>query len=128
MARDNKAIQRIVTRTINGNLDRKQAAELLKVSVRTIHNYERKFVEDGPDGLLDHRAGHYRKINPEEEMKIVACKLDCPDRSARWIRDRLNLNVSVETVRQVLLKYHLNHMSIQSRSRSSTSSYRWGPF
>ena len=128
MASNNKAIAKIVVRRMNGTLDRKQAAKLLGVSVRTIHNYVRKFVDDGPDGLLDHRAGHYRKIHPEQEMKIVACKLDRPDRSARWIRDRLKLTVSVETVRQVLLKYHLNHMSIQPRSRLSTSSYRWDPF
>ena len=128
MARDKRAIEKIVVRVMSGSLDRKQAAKLVGVSVRTIHNYMRKFVDDGPDGLLDHRGGHYRKVDPEQEMKIVACKLDRPDRSARWIRDRLKLPVSVETVRQILLRHQLSHIRLQPRSRLETNYYKWDPF
>jgi hypothetical protein len=53
----------------------------------------------GAAGLIDHRRGIYRKVTPEIEKQIVQCKLQKPERSARWIRNRLKLAVSVETVR-----------------------------
>jgi len=123
-----QAVRKSIRRVINGNLARKDAAKLLRVSLRTVHNYVRKFLDHGPEGLLDHRRGHFRKIGPEQEVRIVACKLDGPGRSARWIRDRLKLAVSVEAVRQVLLKHELNKISSQPRSKVSMRSYKWDPF
>lgn len=120
---------KIIPRVIRRNLGYKQAAQILGVSLRTIHNYVRRFLDGGPEGLQDHRRGHFRKIGPEQEIRIVACKLDNPHRSARWIRDRLQLPVSVETVRQVLLKHQLNQISLQPKPRlSPRSNYKWDPF
>ena len=89
-------------------LSRNEAAELLETSVRSVHNYVKQYLQHGPQRLLDHRRGHYRKLTPEVEAQIVACKRQKSERSARWIRNRLKLNVSVETVRQVLVKYKFN--------------------
>ena len=128
MKKNKQIIKKTLLKVINGRLARKEAAKVLRVSLRTIHNYVRRFLEQGPEGLLDHRQGHFRKIEPQQEVSIVACKLDSPHRSARWIRDRLKLSVSAEAVRQVLLKHHLNHTSLLPRSRSLTGSYKWDPF
>lgn len=93
---------------INGRLSRNDAAELLETSVRSVYNYTNKYAQYGPERLLDHRRGHYRKLTPDIEKQIVTCKAHKPNCSARWIRNWLKLNVSVETVREVLLKYNLN--------------------
>lgn len=128
MKKNKQIIKKTILKVINGRLARKEAAKVLRVSLRTIHNYVRRFLERGPEGLLDHRQGHYRKIERQQEVWIVACKLDSPHRSARWIRDRLKLPVSAEAVRQVLLKHHLNHTSLQPRDSNSKGSYKWDPF
>jgi transposase len=118
----------IIPRVIRRTVGYKEAAQILGVSLRTIHNYVRRFLNSGPEGLHDHRRGHFRKIGPNEEIRIVACKLDSPHRSARWIRDRLQLPVSVETVRQVLLKHELNRINLQPSRRVLPSYYKWDPF
>src|SRR5262245_46144774 len=93
-----------------GKLSRQEAAKVLKTSVRTIHNYIKKYKEYGAAGLVDHRGGHYAKLTPITVQEIIRCKQERPQRSARWIRDRLKLNVSVETVRQTLVRHNLNSM------------------
>jgi transposase len=84
------------------------AAELLETSVRTIANYKKRYAVHGALGLVDRRHGNFRKMTPQTEKQIVECKLQKPHRSARWIGHWLKLDMSVETVRQVLVKHHLN--------------------
>ena len=103
----NKTVQEVV----EGILDIRKAAEVVGVSHRTIHNYVRRFLDQGSEGLLDRRRGHFRKLWTEQEAGIVSCKREKPHRSARWIRNYLKLPVSVETVRLVLVKHHLNRIS-----------------
>lgn len=69
-------------------------------------------MSQGPEGLKDQRKSNYRKLQLEEESRIVACKSEKSHRSARWIRDYLKLPVSVEVVRLVLVKHHLNRISL----------------
>lgn len=106
MIKSREVIRRVTELTIDGTLSRKEASELLEASVRTVQNYVKRYLERGPDGLIDHRHGHHRKLSPEMEKEIVACKVLRPERSAHWIRNWLKLDVSAETVRQVLAKHH----------------------
>jgi transposase len=106
MIKSREVVRRVTELTIDGALSRKEASELLEASVRTVHNYVKRYLEQGPDGLIDHRRGHHRKLSLEMEKQIIACKVLRPQRSARWIRNWLKLNVSPETVRQVLAKHH----------------------
>lgn len=103
----NKTVQEVV----KGILDIRKAAEVVGVSHRTIHNYVRRFLDQGSGGLLDRRRGHFRKLRTEQEADIVSCKREKPHRSAQWIRNYLKLPVSVETVRLVLVKHHLNRIN-----------------
>jgi len=121
-------VKKIIRAVLDGRLARKDAAAILDVSLRTVHNYVKKYLAQGPEGLRDHRQGHFRKIAPEHEMRIVACKLDSPRRSARWIRDRLRLPVTPEAVRQVLLKHRLNRIGLRLRDGQSANIHRWNPF
>lgn len=109
MIKNGKIIRRVTEMLIEGKLNREDAAQLLDVSVRTIQNYVKWYLEQGPDGLVDNRRGCYRKLNPHIESQIIACKLLRPQRSAQWIRNWLKLKVSSEAVRRVLVK-HQNHI------------------
>jgi transposase len=128
MKRAKQVIRTIIRGVIDGRLGHEEAAKELRVSVRTVRNYVRKFLAHGPDGLVDHRRGHFRKIGTEHESRIVTCKLDYPHRSARWIKDRLMLPVSVEAVRQILVKHRLNHANLGRRVKLSRMSDKWSPF
>ena len=121
-------IKKTVCAVLNGSLTRNDAAKNLRVTLRTVHNYVKKYLDHGPEGLRDHRKGHFRKLEPEHEMRIVACKLDSPRRSARWIRDRLRLPVTPEAIRQVLLKHRLNRVGLRSRDALPENFDRWNPF
>ena len=85
-----------------------EAALELGVTVRTVQNYIRRFLENGPEGLKDQRTGNHQKLTPSDKAAVVACKEERPQRSARCIRDRLGLRVSEEAVRLVLVKHHMN--------------------
>lgn len=88
------------------------AATVLGVTTRTVHNYYVRFLKHGPDGLKDRRRGNHRKLTLDERAAIVSCKKERPNRSARLIRDRLGLRVSEETVRLVLVQHHLNRSAL----------------
>jgi len=128
MKKDITAAGGIIGRVVAAQMTRAEAAAALRVSVRTIHNYEKRYLNYGFEGLIDHRRGHFRKITPEQEAIIVACKLDGPNRSAHWIRNHLKLDVSVEAVRLVLEKHRLNRTHIGIVSNFALNRHRWEPF
>lgn len=114
---------------LEGRVSRREAAQLLESNERTIYNYLKRYLSEGPVGLIDHRRSHFRKIQPEQELKILIHKLDNPRRSARWIRDRLKLPVSVEAVRQVLSRHGLNRcVSDDPKSNYRARLDHWDPF
>lgn len=127
MAKDKRTVKKTIIRVVNGSLSRADAADRLGVSLRTVHNYTKRFLARGLDGLVDRRHGHFRKIEPQQEFTIVTCKLDHPDRSSRWIRDRLQLSVSAEAVRRVLLK-RFGCKSSQLLKGSLDKANKWDPF
>ena len=108
MVRNREIIRRVTQMVIDKTLSPSMAAELLETSVRTIANYKKRYAVQGTLGLIDRRHGTYRKVTPQTEKQIVECKLQKRHPSARWIRHWLKLDVSVETVRQVLVKHQLN--------------------
>ena len=110
-----KTIQEVV----RGSLDRRAAAEILGVSPKTIKRYVKKFLDQGPEGLLDRRHGNFHRLGAEHIARIVALKQEKPHRSAQWLLNNLKLPVSVEAVRMVLVKHHLNRMSRRVWNRSS---------
>jgi len=83
---------------------RKEAAQKLGVTLRTVQNYVRRFLVHGPEGLKDRRTGNHHKLTPTQRVAILSLKRERPQRSARLIRDRLGLKVTPETVRLVLVK------------------------
>ena len=107
MVKNKEIVGRVTRMVLAGMLSRADAADLLETSVRTIGNYKHRFIAQGLSGFFDRRHGTYRKLSPEAERQIVECKRVNPARSALWIRNRLKLDVSEESVRRVLVKHNL---------------------
>ena len=128
MIKSREVVKRVTGMVLDGRLSRREAAQLLESNERTIYNYVKKYLSEGPVGLIDHRRGHFRKIQPEQELKVLVYKLDNPRRSARWIRDRLKLPVSVEAVRQILFRHGLSRCVVEPGSRFGAGLNKWDPF
>jgi len=97
---------------LEGVLGKVQAVELLGRTRRTINRYIRRYLEQGFEGLKGRWRGNNRKLTEKDERQIVQCKLEGKHRSARFIRDRLGLLVHEDTVWRVLVKHHLNRISL----------------
>jgi transposase len=117
MVQNKEIVRRVTEMVIARLLTRADAADLLETSVRTISNYKRRYTTWGPSGLIDGRHGNYRKLNAEAERQIVECKITNAARSASWIRRRLKLDVTSESVRRVLVKHGLNRHNKVSRKQ-----------
>jgi transposase len=118
MVQNKEIVRRVTEMVIARMLTRADAADILETSVRTISNYKRRYNRWGPLGLIDGRHGNYRKLNAEVELQIVECKKTNTARSASWIRRRLKLDVSIESVRRVLVKHSLNGHNKVCRKRT----------
>jgi len=55
---------------------------------------------------------HNTKVGETEEKRIVVCKLESKHRSARFIRDKLELLFHRDTVRRVLVRLHLSRITL----------------
>lgn len=108
MVRSREIVRRVTQMVIDKNISPRGAADLLEADVRTVYNCAKRYALQGAVGLIDHRRGTYRKLTAEMELRIVECKRQKPQRSARWIRNWLRLDVSVECVRRILVKHNLH--------------------
>jgi putative transposase len=101
----------LIREVIAGKLAPHEAARRLGVTQRTIRNHQAAFLRLGPEGLRDSRGGNHRKLTPAQEATIKKLKRQGPWRSARFIRDQLQLKVDQSTVRRVIVKAGLNRLN-----------------
>jgi transposase len=55
--------EEIVKRVVSGEIGYSQAAQLLRVTSRTIQNYCSRFLKGGTQGLKDKRTGNHHKLS-----------------------------------------------------------------
>jgi len=89
---------------LSGEINKQKAANLLSCSQRTIERYRKAFLVKGVKGLVDHRHSNYQKLSGEGIKKIIKLKERQRWRSARNVRDKLNLSVCETTVWRVFKK------------------------
>lgn len=96
--------EQVVAALVKHELDRTTAARLLGCTKRTLTAYVRQFLVHGVAGLVDHRHSNHVKLDKAMVEKIVSFKRDDRWRSARNIRDHLNLPVHEHTVWKILVR------------------------
>jgi transposase len=119
MIKSQEVVRRVLEMVLCKQLTVSEASELLESSVRTVFTYIKRYQHKGPAGLVDRRHGNHHKLTPEMEKQIIEYKLQKPQRSACWIRNRLKLDVTVECIRMVLVKHGLNHNRTKNRHEAS---------
>lgn len=97
----------IIKALLQNEIDRKIASHILSCSVKTISRYKRKYLEHGLEGLKDHRHSNNYRLTGQDRQNIVSIKSKDRWRSARNVRDKLNLTVNQKTVRRIIVKANL---------------------
>lgn len=105
--------EQVVHSLVKGELNRHEAAVLLKCSVRTINRYVVAYLVYQRAGLVDHRHSNHHKLTSQDQDRIVALKKLDPWRSPRNIRDCLNLPVHPATVWRILKSHGLHRPNLK---------------
>lgn len=103
----------VIKQILEGKISRRDGAETLACSPRTVRRYLRAFLDEGPDGLRDHRHSNNRKLTSKDEKEIVRVKREGPWRSARKVGEILNLSVHPVTIWRVLVKHGMAHLNYE---------------
>ena len=83
-------------------IDIQKAANLLSCSTRTIKRHKKAYFTFGEQGLKDNRHSNNYKISQSQKEQIIAVKKQDRWRSARNIRDKLQVPVSEISVGNIL--------------------------
>lgn len=102
MKRPIKERQSIIQSLLSGEISKEVAASLLSCSQRSVERYRRAFIFYGNDGLRDRRHSNYHKLSSRDQEEIISLKKKDRWRSARNIRDKLNLPVSEVSVWKII--------------------------
>ena len=108
---------------IRGKLDKKEAVEKLRRSLRSIRRYRQRYIEEGPESLKDKRKSNNRKLTDKDERRIIRCKLEGKHRSARFIRDMLKDLKKYQDVLRAEELGAFNLRTILRRIRRPSTSY-----
>lgn len=88
----------VIKSLVKGEINIGKATSLLNCSTRTIRRYKDSFLEKGEAGLKDFRHSNNYKLTDNQREKLVKVKGEDRWRSARNVRDKLNLPVHESTV------------------------------
>lgn len=105
--------EQIVSAFVKKEIGKEQAASLLGCTKRTLETYVKNYIVYKTAGLVDRRHSNHVKLTPEQITTIVQVKKADRWRSARNIRDLLNLPVNFRTVWKILVKNGLNRENLK---------------
>jgi len=89
-----------------------KACEDLSCTPRTFLSMRKRFLEEGVEGLKDHRGGNNRKLTGDQIEDVKELKKQDAWRSSRNIRDKLGLSVTGRAVGKILKKAGLTKINI----------------
>ena len=93
----------VIKALLQNEIDTKTAAHILSCSVKTIRRYKKKYLVQGIEGLKDCRHSNNFRLTNQARQNIISIKSKDRWRSARNIRDKLNMKVSQKTVRRIIV-------------------------
>jgi len=102
-----------------GIATQEELAKAFGISIKSVYNYITSFVTGGIQDLIEHNSGPRQrwKLLPEVRAKILVTVLKEGIREYAAVQERLknwNVNVSIESIRQVLLESGLVRESINT--------------
>ena len=119
MSMSNKELSRfeILTQVRKKQLKRSKAARILGISPRQFRRLLRRFISEGPKGLISRRLGapSPHKVVPEQE-KLVLGFLNNPDHhdfgptlTHEYLTEQKGLQIAVSSVRNIMTRHGCGH-------------------
>lgn len=105
--------EQIVSSLKKGEIGTHEAASLLGCTTRTVSTYLKNYLVWGRRGLVDGRHSNNHKLTVNQIERIIAVKTSNPWRSARNIRDHLDLPVESRAVWSILVKNGLTRQNLK---------------
>jgi transposase len=105
--------EEIVSAFVKNEIGKDIAAQLLSCTKRTLETYVKNYIVYKTAGLIDHRRSNHKKLTPHQIGTILQIKKADRWRSARNIRDLLELPVHSRTVWKILEKHGLVHENLK---------------
>lgn len=103
----------IIKILISGRLTTVRAAQLLSCHPRTVKRYKKVFQIQGDAGLVDHRHSNNYRLTGNQRLAIINLKKHHLWRSARNIRDALELSVGETTVGNIIRAAGLSKQNLK---------------
>lgn len=103
----------IVVSLLDGEITINKACELLGVTRRSVERYRKGFLLSGEVGLIDKRSSNNFKLSKAKVKSLLKLKRIDPWRSARNIKDELNLNVSEQHVQRLIVNAGLGKENLK---------------
>lgn len=105
--------EQIMSAFVKKEIGKDTAAQLLGCTKRTLSTYVGAYLAFGVSGLVDHRKSNHHTLTGQQIDQVVAVKQKDNWRSARNIRDYLNLPVHDRTVWNVLVHHGLSRVNLK---------------
>jgi len=104
----------ILGKLVKGRVEKKEAAQLLGCSDKTIRRYLLRVEKGGLDALKDRRHSNYHKLTPVQEKNLVKIKEQGRWRSARKALELTKINhVSPRRVQQIWMNHNLHQENVE---------------
>ncbi len=105
--------EQVVSAFVKQEIGKDTAAQLLGCTKRTLETYVKGYLGFKTAGLVDHRSSNNHKLSSSQIDKIVSLKKAETWRSARNIRDYLDLSVHERTIWKILVKANLTRVNLK---------------
>lgn len=105
--------QQVISALTEGQITKAVATRLLGCTGKSIQNYRRRFLIYGLAGLIDHRHSNNYRLTENERLAIINLKKHHSWRSARNIRDALELSVGETTVGNIIRAAGLSKQNLK---------------
>lgn len=124
-SRDNSQARRLLSlAAVCDGMNRGEAARIGGMDRQTLRDWVHRFNQEGPDGLLDHKAkGGVARLSPEQRAELVSLVEKGPDRKVdgvvRWrridlqtvIKQRFGVDYHERYVGKLLKALGFSHIS-----------------
>ncbi len=105
--------EQIVSAFVKKEIGKDTAAQLLGCTKKTFRSYVTAYLAYGVSGLVDHRQSNHHKLTGQQIDQVINLKRNENWRSARNIRDYLNLSVHYRTVWKILVSHGLTRVNLK---------------
>lgn len=106
-------IRQTIRLVLAGKKKRVKARQDLGIKRPTWNRWLKTAIEHGVEAVGDHRHSNNYKLTNEQRQEIRRLKRESPHRSARHIKDKLNLPVTGKAVEKELIKAGLRHLNVE---------------